>query len=60
MPAGYQILAGSCTSTSPGCRVDNLSGDDFVTVSVKLQQGGQSKTMTATAIILQVCGDVYC
>jgi hypothetical protein len=60
VPAGYQVLAGTCTSTSSGCRVDNLVGDTGVVVSVKLSQGGQSRTLSATAVIAQVCGDVFC
>ncbi len=59
VPAGYQTAPGLCGTTS-GCRVDGLTGDDEVTVSVTLTQDGATETLSATAFILAVCGDVYC
>jgi hypothetical protein len=43
-----------------GCRIDGLTGDDEVTVSVTLTQDGATETLSATAIILAVCGNVCC
>ncbi|WP_410622814.1 hypothetical protein [Amycolatopsis sp. cmx-8-4] len=59
VPAGYQTAPGLCTTTA-GCRVDGLTGDDEVTVSVTLTQNGATETLSATAFILAVCGNVYC
>lgn len=59
VPAGRQIAPGTCGTTA-GCRIDNLSGDDFIPVSVTLTQGSAAETLTAYATIIPVCGNVYC
>ncbi|HEX9338711.1 MAG TPA: hypothetical protein VF892_22630 [Pseudonocardiaceae bacterium] len=60
VPAGYPILGG-CTSSSLGCEISARSNtDQNITVSVVLTQGGASETLSATAIVIAVCGQTFC
>lgn len=57
---GGTIVAG-CTSTSDSCIIHVLSNRlQIIPVSVTLSQGGQQRTVSATAEIEPVCGNDFC
>lgn len=60
VPAGYPVLGG-CTANSLGCEISaHSTTDQNITVSVVVTQGGASETLSATAIVLAVCGSIFC
>jgi hypothetical protein len=60
VPAGYPVLGG-CTANSLGCEISARSTtDQTIAVSVALTQGGASERLSATAIVIAVCGQTFC
>jgi hypothetical protein len=59
-PSGYTVVG--CTSASDICSVEGVQAnhDVFLGVTVVIQQGSSSATLSATAAIAQVCGVNFC
>jgi hypothetical protein len=59
-PSGYTVYG--CTSASDSCSVEGVSAahDVNIGVTVVIQQGSSSATLSASAAIAQVCGDSFC
>jgi hypothetical protein len=59
-PGGYTVAG--CTSASDICSVEGVSAihDVNLSVTVVIQQGSSSATLSASAAIAQVCGDSFC
>jgi hypothetical protein len=55
-------VALGCTSTSNTCVIDVSANEEDrrLTASVVVTQDGSSATLSATALINAVCGDVFC
>ena len=51
-----------CLATTNFCNLRTVAvgGDQFITVSVVITQAGQSATLSATAFVPAVCGQVLC
>ena len=59
-PSGVTVTNG-CTSTSNICQIEvSAGGDQSLTASVVVTQGGSSVTLSARAVINAVCGHVFC
>jgi hypothetical protein len=60
VPAGYPVLGG-CTSNSLGCEISaHSTTDQNITVSVVVTQAGATERLSATAIVIAVCGQMFC
>jgi len=59
-PSGYTVYG--CTSTSDICRLEGVQAthDVDLSVTVVIQQGSSSATLSADAAIAQVCGINFC
>lgn len=62
--AGAGVITGEtgCTSSSPTCSIGVKPGasDRILTATVVISQGGSQATLTSTADIPAVCGNVLC